>query len=50
MSPKEIIIRLRDPDCDCCPLYEECQNVNGCLLLVKAADCIEKLLQKGNKQ
>lgn len=48
MSLKELLIRLRDPDCDCCPLYEECQNVDDCLLFLEAADCIETLMQKGN--
>lgn len=51
MTPKELIIRLRDPDCDCCPFYDECVNSDGevnCVLLEKAADCIETLLKKGS--
>ena len=51
MSPKEIIIRLRNPDCDCCPLYENCYSdptETTCLLFYEAANCIENLM-KGNE-
>lgn len=52
MTPQELLVRLRDPDCDCCPLYEKCQSYQtetACLLLEEAANCIENLLQKGNR-
>lgn len=49
MTPRELLIRLRDPDCDCCPFYEECQLTDKCLLLKEAANCIENLIQKGNR-
>lgn len=51
MTPKELIIRLRDPDCDYCPLYEECHSdptETTCLLIYEAANCIETLM-KGNE-
>lgn len=49
MTPRELLIRLRDPDCTCCPLYEECQNATDCLLFAEAANCIETLMQKGEQ-
>lgn len=50
MTPKELVVCLRHRDCDCCPIYNECmENMSeNCLLLTKAADCIETLLKKGN--
>ena len=52
LTPRELIIRLREPYCDCCPIYNECnaneEDSDTCLLLAEAADCIETLIQKGN--
>lgn len=48
ITPMQLIIRLRNPDCDCCPF--ECNpETEPCLLFEKAADCIETLLKKGNQ-
>ena len=48
MSPRELLIRLRDPDCNACPIYEECQEEENCMLLKEAADCIEHLIKETN--
>ena len=48
IPPKSLLVLLRNPDCDCCPFYDECVNADGkvnCVLLKKAADCIENLLK-----
>ena len=51
ITPQQLVIMLRDPDCDSCPFWEECielQNEMECIMFKKAADCIENLLKKGN--
>lgn len=50
ITPTQLIIRLRNPNCDCCPFGEECYDseTTTCLLFEKAAECIETLLKKGN--
>ena len=48
IQPKQLIILLRNPNCDCCPF--ECNpEAEMCMLFEKAADCIETLLKKGNQ-
>lgn len=53
IAPRQLIVLLRNPDCDCCPFFDECsycenEEEENCILFAKAADCIDTLLKKGN--